>query len=94
LKDLEASLAFVLFMLSDHLLHLKSGLKEIAANLHTSVSMLKIMRSECERLVRSGNAIVISVGIVDWRFVRRGSSDFRWLDDWMGTDSWKEVWMK
>jgi hypothetical protein len=37
---------------------------------------------------------VISVGIVDWRLVRRWSSDFRWLDDWMSADSWKEVWMK
>jgi hypothetical protein len=35
-------------MLSDHLLHLKSGLKEIAVNLHTSASMLKIMRPECD----------------------------------------------
>jgi hypothetical protein len=90
LKDLEDSLAFLLFMLSDHLFHLRSNMKEIVVNPHTDFNMLNIVRAECERLVRCGNAIIVLVGRIDWEIDGRKWLPFGWIDAWMSTNYWKK----
>lgn len=94
LRKLEDSLVFLLFILSDDLLHLMRDVKEIAINWRTGLHMLNIERVECERLVKCGNAIVISVDRIDWSITGREYSIFSRFDTCMHTDSWTGIWMK
>jgi hypothetical protein len=74
LAELEESMGLLLFMLSDHLIHLKSGLKENAANSRTCINVSDIVLLECERLVNNGSAIVVSFGQRNSRIVKRNDS--------------------
>jgi hypothetical protein len=54
------SLGLSFIMLSDHLLYLRSGLKENAVNPRAYIKVMVIVLFECERLISAGNAIALS----------------------------------